>query len=223
MESEYQQIKFTDSDVVNKDDYIPAGESNYHNVRPFLLHDAGFVLAVVFADCLQDAIDIAVDAGKLDRFQIQEPKTENGQLIAPAPHDEFWDYVKEVMEDEQGWEINGKKYDWNESVSFLGNAGEPFDIESLGAVELPNPAFSFCALFNAPAPDSWEVIVGNVGSVYSGHDEAMARKKYNSYIESSKSGAGRAGGEDVTLMHNGDIREEYTGKINQDKDANRID
>ena len=82
-----------------------------------MLHDHGFVLAVVFADCLQDALDIAVDNDKLDRFQV----TDN----------EMSDYPDE------------------EGLSFLGNASEPFDIESLGAIELPNPKFSFVALFNA--------------------------------------------------------------------------
>ena len=30
------------------------------------------MLAVVFADCLQDALDIAADNGKLDRFRVTE-------------------------------------------------------------------------------------------------------------------------------------------------------
>ena len=36
-----------------------------------------------------------------------------------------------------------------DGLAFLGNAGEPFDIEGLDAIELPNPPFSFAALFNA--------------------------------------------------------------------------
>lgn len=118
MQAEYNQIKFTDADVVNPSDYIPKGESNPHNVRPFLIHDHGFTLAVVFADCLQDALDIAVDEGKLDGFQVSDK--------------EMADYGP----DEEG-------------ISRLGNAGEPFEIEALDAVELPIPAFSFIALFNA--------------------------------------------------------------------------
>ena len=66
------QIKWSDEDVVNVRDFIPAGEYNPHNVRPWLLHDHGFTIAVVFADCLQDALDIAVDEDKMDRFLIQE-------------------------------------------------------------------------------------------------------------------------------------------------------
>ena len=72
LQADYQQIKFTDADVVNPDDFIPAKAYNPHKVRPFLLHDHTFVLAVVFAESLQDALDIAVDAGKLDGFQVSE-------------------------------------------------------------------------------------------------------------------------------------------------------
>ena len=115
--AKYQEITFSESDVVNLDNWIPKGEYNPHNVRPWLFHDHGFVLAVVFADCLQDAIDEAVDANKLDRY-----------LVSP---DDMKDYPDE------------------EGISFLGNAGEPFDIESLGVVELPNPPRSFVAQFNA--------------------------------------------------------------------------
>lgn len=117
MQGKFQQIGFSDADVVNPGDFIPAGDYNPHKVRPWLLHDHGFTLAVVFADCLQDALDIAADAGKLDRFQVDES--------------EMADYGP----DEDG-------------LAHLGNAGEPFDIEALGALELPNPPFSFVALFN---------------------------------------------------------------------------
>lgn len=118
MQAEFQQIKFADADIVNTDDFIPAGDYNPHNVRPFLLHDHGFVIAIVFADNLQDALDIAVDSGKLDGFQVSE--------------NDLADYGPE-----------------EEGLSRLGNASEAFDIETLDAIELPNPSFSFVALFNA--------------------------------------------------------------------------
>ena len=118
MQAKFNEITFTDADVVNPDDFIPAGAYNPHGVRPWLLHDHGFTVAIIFASCLQDALDIAVDEGKLDAFQVSE--------------DELADY--------------GANED---GVSRLGNAGEPFDIEALDAVELPNPPYSFVALFNA--------------------------------------------------------------------------
>lgn len=72
MKAKFNEITFTDNDVVNPDDYIASGHSNPHRIRPWLLHDHGFTVAVVFADCLQDALDAAVDAGKLDAFQVSE-------------------------------------------------------------------------------------------------------------------------------------------------------
>lgn len=118
MDAVHQNIKFAHSDVVNPDDFIPAGEYNPHNVRPFLLHDHGFVVAVVFASCLQDALDEAADAGKLDRYDVGE--------------EDHADYGPE-----------------EEGITRLGNASEPFDIDTLGVLELPVPPFSFVALFNA--------------------------------------------------------------------------
>lgn len=62
-------IKFSDSDIVNPDEWIPEGEYNPHKVRPFLFHDHGFVLCIVFASCEQDAL---VDAGKLERYAVNQ-------------------------------------------------------------------------------------------------------------------------------------------------------
>jgi hypothetical protein len=64
--------------------------------------------------------------------------------------------------------------------------------------------------------DKWEVIVGNVGTVYSGSDESAARAKFASYVEISNGGAGRAGGESVTLMKDGDISEEHAGTVDSE-------
>jgi len=54
-------------------------------------------------------------------------------------------------------------------------------------------------------PDTIEVIVGNIGTVYTGkpRDRDKAIKIYEEYVEQSKSGLGRAGGEEVCIMENG--------------------
>ena len=57
----------------------------------------------------------------------------------------------------------------------------------------------------------WEVIVGNVGTVFDGTRESAARQAYKDYVIKSKSGNGRAGGEDVTLMKNGEPVDEHFG------------
>lgn len=153
--SKFNEITFTDADVVNLDNWIPAGEYNPHGVRPWLLHDSGFVLCVVFADCEQEALDEAVDADKLDRFLIdvkslaerEDYMTQDVNEMAAGFDPEVPDYVDEA----------GGKWWWADDAptpAFLGNAGEPFDIESLGVEELPNPKRSFCAQFDAARGDS---------------------------------------------------------------------
>lgn len=70
MKAEYNGVSFTDEDIVNIDDCIYAGEYNPHNVRPWRIFYGSHTLAVVFADCEQDALDIAADAGKLVGFAL---------------------------------------------------------------------------------------------------------------------------------------------------------
>ncbi len=131
MQAKFQEITFTDADVCNPDDWIPAGEYNPHNVRPWLLHDHGFVICIVFADCLQDALDEAVDQNKMDRYLIEEERNTPGTKGLPAS-----DYPTLGTDEEEG-------------ITRLGNASEPFDIESLGVIELPNPPRSFVAQWAA--------------------------------------------------------------------------
>lgn len=56
----------------------------------------------------------------------------------------------------------------------------------------------------------YQVIVGNIGTVYDGADEAQAESKYTEYVKQSESGQGRAGGERVTIMADGEPIKEHT-------------
>ncbi len=56
---------------------------------------------------------------------------------------------------------------------------------------------------------TYEVICGNIGTVYSGTSYTEACAKFDSYIAASKAECGRAGGEDVTMLADGDIKREY--------------
>ena len=62
----------------------------------------------------------------------------------------------------------------------------------------------------------WAVIVGNIGNVYSGPDEKMARATYKEYVDQSHRQYGRAAGEDVTLMQDGEPVQEYQGKFSKE-------
>ena len=54
----------------------------------------------------------------------------------------------------------------------------------------------------------YKVIVGNVGTVYTGSSKMKALEIYGEYVEQSASHYGRSGGEEVTLMADGEpIRE----------------
>ncbi len=61
--------------------------------------------------------------------------------------------------------------------------------------------------------DRFQVIVGNIGTVYSGDDYEVARAKYESYVTDSREGYGRAGGEDVVLMADDEIEREHHGRL----------
>lgn len=57
-----------------------------------------------------------------------------------------------------------------------------------------------------------EVMVSNIGCVYSGVDEIAAKAKYDLYVEASQHEEGsRAFGESVTLLNNGEIEFEFAG------------
>ena len=80
--------------------------------RAYVFTNAGYVVAIVFdeyfAYCEQDALDEAVDSGKLDFLKIQDSELD--------------DY--KTSEDSEG----NPEY---EGIAFLGNASEPFDQENL--------------------------------------------------------------------------------------------
>jgi hypothetical protein len=135
-------IQFSDFDVVDIEDFEP-GEDGRNPVRPWLFHDHGFAVAVVFADCLLDALDKAVDGGKMNRYLI--PTDASAECDCDESPLSLEDYPDLFTEEEAG-------------ISRLGNAGEPHDIESLGYIELQNPPMSFAALFKSATPDKQTAI-----------------------------------------------------------------
>jgi hypothetical protein len=53
------------------------------------------------------------------------------------------------------------------------------------------------------------VIVGNVGTTYDGNDIFIATTEFNHYVRESALGNGRAKGEEVTLMEDDEIKNDY--------------
>jgi len=56
---------------------------------------------------------------------------------------------------------------------------------------------------------NYEVIAVNIGTVYDGTDQAKAQEAFDDYIRLSKAGYGRVGGEDVIMLVDGEIDQEY--------------
>jgi hypothetical protein len=61
--------------------------------------------------------------------------------------------------------------------------------------------------------EKYEVVVGNVGTVYSGGFYDSALDAFTIYKSKSLNDYGRAAGEDVTMLKNGEIFREYIGSI----------
>jgi hypothetical protein len=57
----------------------------------------------------------------------------------------------------------------------------------------------------------YEVIVGNIGSVYKSTSKETALELYRHYIILSDNGLGRAANEDVRLFANGELVSEHKG------------
>ena len=62
---------------------------------------------------------------------------------------------------------------------------------------------------------NYEVVVGNVGNVYTGTKRREAIKIYNGYVAYSEGVDGaRCYGENVTLMRDGELLKEHDGHLN---------
>jgi hypothetical protein len=65
----------------------------------------------------------------------------------------------------------------------------------------------------------YEVIVGNIGTVYHGGDVEEATALYMEYAEQSELATGRASGEDVILIGDNEIILEYIGRLSAQADC----
>ena len=94
MQATFNEITFSDSDVVNPGDFIPSREYNPHRVRPWLIHDHGYTVAIVFASCEQEpnrdsrvTLTNDLDAMGMPRLEIQWRLSElTGRTIRLLAH-----------------------------------------------------------------------------------------------------------------------------------------
>jgi len=113
---------YSEDCFVNAESY--AGNDSHSSMnRAWVIHNAGYVKAIVFAEyyayCEQDALDEAADSGKLDYLQVSET--------------ELADY--QVETDSEG-------YPEYEGIINLGNASEPFDSQNLDIFEVSADIFA---------------------------------------------------------------------------------
>ena len=98
------------------------GNAKSKDPSAYIIHNAGFVQAIVFPEyyayCEQDALDEAADSGKLDFLQVSKKDLE--------------DY--KTGEDSEGNPEYG-------GIIHLGNASEPFDSENLEMFTVPVSLF----------------------------------------------------------------------------------
>lgn len=64
----------------------------------------------------------------------------------------------------------------------------------------------------------FQVVVGNLGTVFSGNDEESAHECFGEYCGLSSDDYGRCGGETVTLMCDGVIWEEFNPSEREDSE-----
>lgn len=62
----------------------------------------------------------------------------------------------------------------------------------------------------------FEVLVGNIGTVLTTEDEVEARNTFEAYVSKSESAYGRASGESVTLMKDGEPIDEHEGSLDHE-------
>ena len=65
-----------------------------------------------------------------------------------------------------------------------------------------------------------EILVGNIGTVYSGFDTVLAQQTFDTYVTQAKGDSGRAAGEDVTWIIDGNERRGYIGtNVHEDEEG----
>lgn len=123
------------------------------------------------------------------------------------------------------WRINihlARPYIYADSIGSIHNCLQGVEKYSIGTHHLlrhykvVEMSTGEAANYNKSNLAVYEVIVGNVGSVYTGTSSSEAIEKYDSYVEKSKSRTGgRVCGEFVTLMKDGEIIKEHEGTHEQ--------
>jgi transcriptional regulator of NAD metabolism len=63
--------------------------------------------------------------------------------------------------------------------------------------------------------NKYQVIVGNIGSVYAGESKVIAFETYKEYVQQSQTSHMKASGETVVLLRDGEIEKEFIGSLEE--------
>lgn len=61
--------------------------------------------------------------------------------------------------------------------------------------------------------NNYQVIVGNIGTVYSGGSKVIAFETFKEYVQQSKTAHMKVSGETVVLLRDGEIEKEFLGSL----------
>ena len=61
--------------------------------------------------------------------------------------------------------------------------------------------------------NNYQVIVGNIGTVYSGDSKVIAFETFKEYVGQSQTSHMKASGESVVLLRDGEVEKEFLGSL----------
>jgi hypothetical protein len=138
----------------------------------------------------QNQYDLSADVLETAHEIMREDAEKNTEYVAEL-REEWGDRWEEILTEA----FDGKVWTFEDPA------------EAAAAIQTSKRALEYVEIEEAEL----EVVVGNVGSVYKGFSSLEADKTYKEYVKQSKSGSGRAAGESVTLLVDGEVQNEFEG------------
>lgn len=163
-----------------------------------------------------DSVLVATEhCGVGERFERPEDYSDNGRLpehmfvrweTIQTPEPDSWS-ENELFQESFGFRPNG--------ANSRDKLGHGIYSKDLNGDYLERLTAEMCAdigiVLEIPPLHYYEVICGNIGTVYSGTDFDKADDTYREYVNQSMAGYGRAAEESVSLMENGEPIKEHFG------------
>lgn len=148
----------------------------------------------------ENSLQVSVGNITLMATMTEESWRESGEAGGLGILIEAWDENSEPMFEYAP--ANFTPEIWTTSIEELAERADAFDPSIATRVPVHN----------------YDIVVGNIGTVYSGTDRAQAKTAFDTYLAQSKANSGRAAGESVAWMVDGEERQGYIGTNAHDND-----